>query len=457
MALPVAGVDSIAPDALLGTRAQRVVHAAPPLSRWIPAAIFALALLLRLTFIATNPRPLRSDEIDYDNLGWTLATTGSYATDGHPTAYRPVGYPAAIAAVYAVVGHHPAAVTIVQAVLDSATAVLLFLLFAGVDRRAGILAGATWAVLPAAILFASQLFSECLTVFALVLFLHLANAIEISPQRARAVGLHLGFMTLLRPLVSGFFALAAPLALLSKNPARRVAMLAFVLVPIGLWAARNALVIGAPVITTSVGTNLFIGNRPGATGSYAPVDPTDAPPGGDTELTRDAAAGRAAFQSIQTAPLEAAVRLIKKVAFLLTSEGELVAGHFAGEVPEGTRYRERLRSVPPWLHILVSGPTAIVMILGILGLGSRRPDRIGRLFYALLFATVLSCAIFFGGSRFRFPLLVLLVGFAAEFVVNWRTRVASFTRGRLAMAAAVIGSCIAVWLGEAALIAGFGP
>ncbi len=415
MALPVAGVDSIAPDALLGTRAQRVVHAAPPLSRWIPAAIFALALLLRLTFIATNPRPLRSDEIDYDNLGWTLATTGSYATDGHPTAYRPVGYPAAIAAVYAVVGHHPAAVTIVQA-----------------DRRAGILAGATWAVLPAAILFASQLFSECLTVFALVLFLHLANAIEISPQRARAVGLHLGFMTLLRPLVSGFFALAAPLALLSKNPARRVAMLAFVLVPIGLWAARNALVIGAPVITTSVGTNLFIGNRPGATGSYAPVDPTDAPPGGDTELTRDAAAGRAAFQSIQTAPLEAAVRLIKKVAFLLTSEGELVAGHFAGEVPEGTRYRERLRSVPPWLHILVSGPTAIVMILGILGLGSRRPDRIGRLFYALLFATVLSCAIFFGGSRFRFPLLVLLVGFAAEFVVNWRARVSSFTRVRLA-------------------------
>ena len=454
MAIPVAGVDSIAPDALLSPRAKRTVHAAPALSRWIPAAIFGLALLLRLAFVLAHPHPLRSDEIDYDKLGWTLATTGSYAIDGHPTAYRPVGYPAAIAAIYAVAGHQPAAVTIVQAVLDSATAVLLFLLFAGVDRRAGILAGAAWAVLPAAILFASQLFSECLTVFALVLFLHLANAIEISPQRARAVGIHLGFMTLLRPLVSGFFALVAPFALLPKNPARRVAMLAFVLVPIGLWAARNAVVIGAPVVTTSVGVNLFIGNHPGATGSYAPIDPAVAPPAGDTELRNDASAARAAVEYIRGNPLDAAKRVVKKVAFLLTSEGELLVGHFA--LDQG-RYLDRLRGIPAWLHLLVSGPTALVILLGVLGLGSRRPDRIGRLFYALLFATVLSCAIFFGGSRFRFPLLVLLVGFAAEFVVNGRHRVASFTRGRLAMAAAIIGSCIAVWLGEAALIAGLGP
>jgi hypothetical protein len=436
MALPVAHLDSGDPHAVL---------------RRISAAIFVLALLLRLLILAAHPRPLQSDEIDYDQLGWNLASTGRYSVDGHPTAYRAIGYPASIAGIYAIAGRNPTAVKVVQAVLDSGTAVLLFLLFARRNRRAGILAGVTWALLPAAILFSSQLFSESLLVFALVLFVYLADVETVSLRRAQLVGLYLGGLILIKPLVIALFAIAAPFVILARNPVRRATMLAFAVVPVALWVLRNTLVIGAPVLTTSVGVNLFIGNNPRATGSYAPVDPAVAPPSGDTELANDAAAGRAALESIARAPLTALTRAIRKVIFLFTSEGELVVGNFAGE-SGAAGYRDRYRSVPPWIHLLVSLPTALLMILGTLGLATRRPDLLGRIFYLLLFATVLSCVLFFGGSRFRFPLLALLSGFAAEFVVERRERVLGFTRRRLAVSAAVAAGVIVVWVGEVALI-----
>src|SRR5258705_4697307 len=47
--------------------------------------VFAVALLLRLVVLHSQPRQLQSDEIDYDALGWSLASTGSYSIDGHPT------------------------------------------------------------------------------------------------------------------------------------------------------------------------------------------------------------------------------------------------------------------------------------------------------------------------------------------------------------------------------------
>src|SRR5436853_2394248 len=126
MALPLAGLDSIAPDLVI----VRASYCGRALSFWVPTAIFVLALALRLGFLAIHSIPLQSDEIDYDQLGWSIASTGTYSTDGHPTAYRPVGYPAFIASIYSAVGRNPQAVRLAQAVLDSGTAVIIFLLFA---------------------------------------------------------------------------------------------------------------------------------------------------------------------------------------------------------------------------------------------------------------------------------------------------------------------------------------
>jgi hypothetical protein len=442
MAIPVAGLDTVDPDLVLER---------DPVARrvgWL-VAVFALALVIRLAFLAAHPRPLQSDEIDYDRLAWTLAGTGTYSTDGHPTAYRPVGYPAFLAAIYSLAGRSPAAARLAQAVLDSGTAVLLFLVFSRRNRRAGIAAGVLWALFPAAILFSSQIFSECLLVFALVLFLWLGDRETPSRWLTWGAGLLLGALILVKPLAMGFFAASAPFLVHRTSGAKRLTMLALALLPAGLWILRNTLVMGAPVLSTSVGTNLFIGNNPRATGSYAPVASAVAPPHGGAEIADDAAAAHAALDWIGGHPAESLARAVKKTLFLLTSEGELVVGHFAAGEPAG-RYRERFRSVPAWLHILISLPTALLMILGALGLATRRPDRIGSLFYALLFATLLSCVIFFGGSRFRFPLMALIAGFAAEFLVDRRARMLALTRKNLAIVVAFTGACVAVWAAEIA-------
>lgn len=427
----------------------KAVPRASPFSRWAPAAVFLLALAVRLVFLGAHPRPLHSDEIDYDRLGWTLANTGRYAEGGHPTAYRPVGYPAVIAAVYALAGRSPDMVKVVQAVLDSGTALLLVILFGRRNRAAGLLAGLTWALLPASVLFSSQLFAECVLVFALTLFVLVVDSESHSKARSVGAGLLLGGMILLRPNVAGLFAAAIPFAL---HRSRRTLILALALLPVGLWMLRNALVLGAPVLTTSMGVNLFIGNHTRATGSYAPIDPAVAPPSGRTELEADAAAGRAAVEEIRREPGRALIRAGKKVLFLLTSEGELVVGHFAGSSTEGKRYGERFRSVSPWLHFLVSLPSALVMVLGTLALATRRAEVRERLFYALLLATVVSCVIFFGGSRFRFPLMALLVGFAAELVMG-RSKPPGDRKLGLLAAWVIVSLCLAVWAGEWAVLA----
>jgi hypothetical protein len=454
MAGPVATLAGIAHDLVLkreedGSRGV----ASNGRARWIAIGIFATALLIRLAFLAAHPKPLTSDEVDYDRLGWTLAKTGTYSIEGQPTAYRPVGYPAFVAAVYAVAGRHPVAVKAVQAICDSGTAVLLFFLFARRNRRAGLLAGWTWATLPAAVLFSSQLFSETLLVFGLVTFLYLLDGQPSNQRVAWAAGLLLGALELIKPALV-LFLVALPFAWRGTISRRQVAtVLALACALMALWVGRNALVMGSPVITTSVGPNLLVGNNPRATGGYSAVPSGIAPPrSGETSDDHVAAGAAAAY--VASAPLRSLETAVKKVLFLATSEGELVVGHFAsGE--SSTPFRERFKAVPAWIHLLVSVPSALLLILGGVGLLTRRPDSLSRLFLALLFATLLSSIVFFGGSRFRFPLMPLLAGFSSELVAEWQVRVAAFTRERLALAAALVGAYLAIWTGELVLLGVF--
>jgi hypothetical protein len=115
-------------------------------SRRAIVVIALVALVLRLAFVIARDRPPVSDEIDYHRLAWTLTTTGRYSDEGVPTAYRSIGYPAFVAAIYSVAGPRPEAVHAVQAVLDAASAVLLFAIAGG--GTLGLLAALFWALFP---------------------------------------------------------------------------------------------------------------------------------------------------------------------------------------------------------------------------------------------------------------------------------------------------------------------
>ena len=409
--------------------------------------VFLVALAVRVTFVLLHPRSLVSDELDYDQLGWTLATTGRFETDGHATAYHMPGYPAFVAAAYAVFGRSLAAVGIVQGIIDSATAVLLTLLVPRAHPRAALGVGLLWAFLPAAVLFSSQIFTETIFVFGLVgLTVFLSRARAPSWAAACAIGAILGGLILIRP-VAAILILAVPF-LVPSRPARiRLLVVSFACLPLILWTVRNALVMHKVTLATFLGVNLLIANHPGATGRYNPESVPRVNAQGEAPV--DSASFQVAMRDIGTNPVGFLERGGKKLLLLLISEGELVAGHFSPKAQDASaRLLEKLRAVPVWLHLLVSLPTALVLILGSFGLATRGHDRIGTIFAALAIGTFVSVLFFIGSSRYRFPLMPFLALFSTEFLADARSRLAAARPLRLALACGFSLLVIVVWAVE---------
>src|SRR5204863_4020043 len=97
-------------------------------------AIFALALVVRLVFVALFQTTPTADMTWNDAVSWNLATgrgfTASVSEPTIPAIYRTPGYPAFLGAVYFVFGHKLIAAYVAQAVVDALTAVLV----AGIAR-----------------------------------------------------------------------------------------------------------------------------------------------------------------------------------------------------------------------------------------------------------------------------------------------------------------------------------
>jgi len=392
-----------------------------------------------------------SDARDYDQLGWSLAQTGHYSTEAGATAYRAPAYPAFLAVIYRIAGHHPGAVRWVQVCLDSLTALLLFRLLSPRDRRAAAIAGWTWALFPAAILFAGDLWSECMFTCCLVGFTTL-----VARDRRRddvAAGALLGVLILIKPMML-LFAAMLPLALLARSSRRPATILLSVAIaPVLAWVMRNLIVLGTPALVTSAGVNLWIGNNPQATGGYSAPPGVVAPHAVMTgEVESDRLAGSMAAEWIATHPWHAATLAVRKVALLISSESELVAGTFAPS-SAGPRLRDRYRSVPWMTRVLIMAPTLVILVLGVFGVAARGPSLERRILFCLLPSIVLSSLVFFGGSRFRFPAMPLLVLFMGAFLSRlFHSRHALIPRGKGLAAGFAAAAIIAVWLHEAAYL-----
>src|SRR2546422_11699735 len=98
----------------------------------LPILLFAGALLVRFLFnvyimgFEDSGFQLYPDSKDYDSLGLSLASGSGFADNHSPSTYRPPGYPFFLAAIYGRLGHHYAALTVFQSILESITG-LMFL------------------------------------------------------------------------------------------------------------------------------------------------------------------------------------------------------------------------------------------------------------------------------------------------------------------------------------------
>lgn len=226
--------------------------------------VFGLALLVRLVFVCGfHPAGdfVFSDMLVYDQRARSLLSGGSNAWD----TFTPVGYPALLAAIYAL-GGSPWMVGVLQALLGALTAALTAALALRIFQRPPL----AWAVglasalhLPG-VLYTGFLLTE--TVFAFLVVVAcwlLAWSVDGSSRRAlvpcaAALGVVLGAAAAVRPNLLLFLPALPLLLWLGSGRRWRHALLAFAVVlggfslPVGFAALRNSRLLGRPA---SLGTN----------------------------------------------------------------------------------------------------------------------------------------------------------------------------------------------------------
>ncbi len=409
-----------------------------------------MGLIARTLLVSLHQRPLISDEREYHHLARSLATQLIYSYDGTPTAYRPVGYSAFVAAIYTLV-ERPAAVKYLQVILDCLVILLLYFMVPEWSERNRIIAAGMWALYPSAILYANFLMSETLFTFLLVLAIFLLTRLSrLSKAALFFTGIILGYLLLLKPHFLLFLLILGPAYKKLEMEKKRIGLLTIGLFVVTLpWMVRNYAQLGTFSLATNGGINLLIGNHPNATGAYAITFPPEAIEGATTEVEVSRKATRYAMKYIFDHPWRFALNAVKKFAHLFSTEGGLLVWSFHPE-PESrsVSYAEKYSRIPLLLSLLVNVPYMCIILGSIVGLTFFRGTRFWYLTLFLIFSFVLGHVVSFGGSRFHFPLIPFLLLFASMSVSLTRDKLKASSRLALAIAGLAVLVFILIWIVE---------
>ncbi len=243
--------------------------------------VLALLLVVRLSMVAAYPWLTRmmpewawSNNDGYDAIAVNWVGTGTYALhSGVPTASRLPAYPLLIAAAYVAGGAlYPLVVMIVQALLSTATGVLLFRMTNDLFGRVAAIATTLLFILhPQANIFVFRCATETLFSFLVMALLFSAVRYVQAPRLSSLAwaSMWFGVSLLTRQTLAPWAAVCVPLLLLWPSAGRSgfrvrwrhtaVAVVVAVLI-LTPWTARNFVRSGyAPVLQTWVGQPLFQG------------------------------------------------------------------------------------------------------------------------------------------------------------------------------------------------------
>jgi tetratricopeptide (TPR) repeat protein len=441
----------------------------PAEREWFAVAVFGVALLVRLIHVWQIRRSpydstLLGDSRGYDDWARQLAG-GDWL--GHDVFYQAPLYPYLLGLIYRVAGHHLLIVRVVQALIGSMSCALLALAARRMfSRPAGIAAGLMLALYAPAIFFDGLLQKSVLDVFFVCLALWLISRTEETAETAWfdkltmsarpepvegrvqrsqrslrsprfllhvTLGLTMGGLALTREnalifiLVILAWILTKGLSdrgwrLAGRSAAAFLIGLAIVLLPV---AARNSYVGGGFFITTSqFGPNFYIGNNPEADGTYQSLRFGR----GSPEYERQDATELAerALGTTLTPAQVSSYWTDKALAFVTSSPGAWLAlmGKKAALVWNATEMvdTESQEAHAEWSLPLrlggIIGHFGILVPLAVFGVILTWPLR-SRLWilYAMTLAYAASVVLFYVFARYRYPLVPLLILFAAAGVV----------------------------------------
>ena len=394
------------------------------------AGVFGVAAALRVLYVAhaaTIPaaRYPMVDARAYHERALEILS-GGWIGDG--VFYQDPLYPYFLAGVYGLFGGGSAAVLFAQALLDAGTAWLVYRIARWVfDYPTAVIAGGLAATYKLCFYYDVQLLKVALTLFLITWALSLTIRAERRGGRAWfAAGASLGLAALTR----GNYVLFPPLLLLwigvANRSAPRRGALAAAWLGLGLATAilpvtlRNYAVGGDWVLITSqAGQNFYIGNhRANDTGRYnAPAFVTANPRYEEANFRAEAErrTGRSmrpsehsrfwlreALREIGADPGRFGRHAARKAALFLN--------HY--EVPDNQSYYFFREHVTPILKLPLPTYGALLPLAGIgMLLGWRRRGAAPLL---LFFAsTALSVVLFYNFSRYRMPVVPVVIVFAA--------------------------------------------
>jgi 4-amino-4-deoxy-L-arabinose transferase-like glycosyltransferase len=296
-------------------------NASPPRVRdGVLAALVGFALRL-LAVVWGAPRfPPAADGQYYQILASRVARGLGYTwqwPDGAVTyaAHYPIGYPALLGGLYAVVGTHVGAAMALGAVLGSLAVLAVHRVASREASRGGsLLAALLLALHPGLVFYTPAIMTEGVTASILALAAWLVvRARDAEGRRWRSVlalGALLGAATLVRPQSL----LAAPLygALcagpgLVRTRLRLAGVVTVIVIAVcAPWTLRNCSRMNScVVVSANAGWNLFIGAAAGATGTWVPLERLGVPSACRTvwgEAEKDACFERAGLQAIRARP-----------------------------------------------------------------------------------------------------------------------------------------------------------
>ncbi|MCJ7772986.1 MAG: tetratricopeptide repeat protein [Desulfobacterales bacterium] len=402
--------------------------------------IFLVALVIRAIYLwEMSDAPLSAlllgDAQSYDTWAQDISS-GNWL--GDRVFYQAPLYPYFLALIYTFLGRDFFIVRVIQIVIGTASC--LFLARAGryfFSKKTGVISGILIAIYPTAIFFDYLIQKAVLAFFFMSVFLYLLGKIIHSPKGIVWVlmGMVLGCMGLTREnalilivVILIWLFIYYRNMLFKKRlvwSALFICGLAIILIPVGL---RNKVVGGDFVLTTSqFGSNLYIGNNKKADGRYRPLRPDR----GDWKFERqdateiaENAMGRKLSPSdvsqywvgqtlsyIGSAPMQWVGLLVKKWLLVWNT---LEVGD-----AESQYVHYKWSFVLKWLgfffHFGVICPLAVFGIY----ITWRYRQKLWVL-YLVLISFAASVAVFYVFSRYRFPMIGVVVLFAAAGITGSR-------------------------------------
>jgi hypothetical protein len=236
------------------------------------ASLFGLALTARLVILAFRPGDLEAWE--YETLASNVASGNGYVISRFGHAVLAFGdgnlYSFLAGTLYALVGHHPIILAVIQAVLASMAAPVLFAIAERPLGAAQATAGAALAALhPGLLAYTLKLHPLGLDVLLLSLFVFWTLQRQPGTRSTLMTGLTLGINLMSRPtyFMAGVAVLVARW-IMRRSAWRSVAVAVLLAFLVGApWMLRNWALLGEPLMASTSFEDVWKGNNIAANGS----------------------------------------------------------------------------------------------------------------------------------------------------------------------------------------------